>query len=104
MRFLGSIFSFVMFLLFAVCFLGYVSIRSYENPSDLQKNITFMVEKGDGVKKISKKLHENNIFIMIGFLFLKIYIKNLEGSFGKKKREKRSTCFSVTKVIPKQIQ
>jgi UPF0755 protein len=41
--------------------MGYVALRYYEAPSDLEAETNFIVNKGEGLNQISQKLHKENI-------------------------------------------
>jgi UPF0755 protein len=61
MRFFASLFAFVLFIGLSMCFLGYRVADMYQSPSKLSEDTYVIVEKGEGVIQVSKKLANKNV-------------------------------------------
>ncbi len=61
MRFFAGLFAFVLLIGLSICFVGYRVADMYQSPSKLLDDTYIIVEKGEGVTPIGKKLADKNV-------------------------------------------
>ena len=61
MRFFSSLFSLILFLGVIICFIGYMAVKIYKAPSELEQDTYIIVDKGDGLNEITRNLRDKKV-------------------------------------------